>query len=117
MEGAHKPHRVPHAGAKAEKKKKVKWNGDTGHKGKNPKAFTMSGKRSTEKQARRSAEVRVTHGARKIKGADIVLDERKEASRSNDREDTRRPTAGDRCGRWSVRGSLPFADLCSDSQS
>jgi hypothetical protein len=56
MESAHKAHRAPHAGAKAEKKK-AKRNGDSGPKGKNPKAFTMSGKRSTEKQARRSAEV------------------------------------------------------------
>jgi len=56
MEGAHKPHRAPHAGAKAEKKK-AKKNGERAHKGKNPKAFIMSGSRRTEKQARRSAEV------------------------------------------------------------
>ena len=56
MEGAHKPHRAPHAGAKAEKKK-AKRNGERADKGKNPRAFIMSGSRRTEKQARRSAEV------------------------------------------------------------
>lgn len=56
MEGAHKPHRAPHAGAKAERKKAMK-NGETAQKGKNPKAFIMSGSRRLEKQARRSAEV------------------------------------------------------------
>lgn len=116
MESAHKPHRAPHAGAKAEKKK-AKRNGDSGHKGKNPKAFTMSGKRSTEKQARRSAEVQSGPWSKESKNADVVLDERKEASRPNGREDTRRPAAGDRCGRWAVGGILQFAHQRSDSQS
>jgi hypothetical protein len=57
MEESHKPHRAPHSGAKADKKK-AKKNGVVSKKGNNPKAFTMSGSRRAEKIARRSTEVR-----------------------------------------------------------
>jgi hypothetical protein len=57
MEESHKPHRAPHSGAKADKKK-AKKNGVLPNKGNNPKAFTMSSSRRAEKIARRSTEVR-----------------------------------------------------------
>jgi len=56
MEDSHKPHRAPHSGTKAAKKK-AKNNGGAPKKGSNPKAFTMSGSRRAEKIARRAAEV------------------------------------------------------------
>jgi len=56
MEEAHKPHRVPHAGAKAERKK-AKKNGEQKKKASNPKAFITSGSRRAERTARRSTEV------------------------------------------------------------
>jgi hypothetical protein len=56
MEESHKPHRAPHAGAKAEKKK-AKRDAQPAQKGRNPRAFIMSGSRRTEKAARRSTEV------------------------------------------------------------
>jgi hypothetical protein len=56
MEDSHKPHRAPHSGNKADKKK-AKKNGVPQKKGNNPKAFTMSGSRRAEKIARRSTEV------------------------------------------------------------
>jgi len=56
MEDSHKPHRAPHSGAKADKKK-AKKIGVPSKKGNNPRAFTMSGSRRAEKIARRSTEV------------------------------------------------------------
>ena len=56
MEGSHKPHRTPHSGTKADKKK-AKKNGVPSKKGNNPKAFTMSGSRRAANIARRSTEV------------------------------------------------------------
>lgn len=58
MEDTHKPHRAPHSGTKADKKK-AKNDGGSVRKGSNPRAFTMSGSRKAEKVARRSAEVSV----------------------------------------------------------
>ena len=55
MEDTHKPHRAPHSGTKADKKK-AKKNGASVNRGNNPKAFTMSGSRKAEKIARRSTE-------------------------------------------------------------
>lgn len=56
MEDSHKPHRAPHSGTKADKKR-AKKNGTTSKKGNNPRAFTMSNSRRAEKIARRSTEV------------------------------------------------------------
>ena len=57
MEDAHKPHRAPHAGAKAERKKAKKPGGQQQKNGNNPKAFITSGSRRAERTARRSTEV------------------------------------------------------------
>jgi hypothetical protein len=56
MDDSHKPHRAPHSGNKADKKK-AKKNGTASTKGNNPRAFTMSGSRKAAKIARRSTEV------------------------------------------------------------
>jgi hypothetical protein len=61
MDESHKPHRAPHSGAKAEKKKKAKMNGPPAKKGLNPKAHINASSRKAEKIARRSTEVFRTH--------------------------------------------------------
>jgi hypothetical protein len=60
MNESHKPHRAPHSGAKAEKKK-AKMNGAPNKKGNNPKAFSMASGRKAAKIARRSTEVDSFH--------------------------------------------------------
>jgi len=56
MDESHKPHRPPHSGTKADKKK-AKKNGTSVKKGSNPKAFSMQSSRRAEKAARRTSQV------------------------------------------------------------
>ena len=105
MDDSHKPHRAPHAGNKADKKKATK-NVGASNKGNNPRAFTMSGSRKAAKIARRSTEV-VSYSLNQHKMANIVVaDGREEIACADGGPYTRGTSASGCCRSWTPGGEF-----------
>lgn len=111
MDESHKPHRAPHSGAKAEKKK-AKMKGASNKKGNNPKAFSMASGRKAAKIARRSTEVDFSTSVEIC--LHVALDVGEETTCSNGRSYPRGTSASCRCCCWTSRSNTSSSILLTE---